>query len=68
MLIGIALMPLTYGLSLPVFALVDYLLHKRMPTVVNCYKCASEFKNLEIPKHLKSFMHHIGLKYDKYRT
>ena len=67
MLIGIVLVPATYGLSLPVFALIDFLLHKRVPTVVNCYKCASEFKDIEIPKNFKPFMHHIGLKYDKYR-
>ncbi len=68
MLIGIVLVPWTYGLSLPVFALIDFLLHKRVPTTVCCYKCGSEFKNVAVPKHLKPFMHHIGLKYDKYRT
>lgn len=67
MLIGIILVPKTYGLSLPVFALMDWLLHKRVRTIVNCYKCGTEFRGLSIPKHLKPFMHHIGLKYDKYR-
>ena len=67
MLIGIILVPKTYGLSLPVFALIDWLLHKRVTTIVNCYKCGTEFRGLSIPKHLKPFMHHIGLKYDKYR-
>jgi hypothetical protein len=67
MLIGIVLVPWTYGLSLPVFALIDWAIHKRVPTIVICYKCATEFKNLPFPKHLKPFMHHIGLKYDKYR-
>ncbi len=67
MAIGIILVPWTYGLSLPVFALIDWLLHKRVPTIANCYKCGSEFRHLPIPKNLKPFMHHIGLKYDKYR-
>lgn len=67
MLVGIVLVPWTYGLSLPVFALIDWLLHKRVPTIVICYRCATEFRNLTVPKQLKPFMHHIGLKYDKYR-
>lgn len=64
---GIVLVPLTYGLSLPVFALIDWLLYKRVKTIINCYKCGCEFHDLPPPKHLKPFMHHIGLKYDKYR-
>ena len=67
MLVGIILVPFTYGLSLPVFALVDWILHKRVLTIVGCYKCGSEFRHFPIPKHLKPFIHHIGLKYDKYR-
>ena len=67
MLIGIILVPWTYGISLPIFALIDWILHKRVPTIVNCYKCGSEFRHLDFPKQLKPFMHHIGLKYDKFR-
>ena len=67
MLVGIVLVPWTYGLSLPVFALLDWLLHKRVKSVIVCYKCGSEFHDFEIPKHFKPFLHHIGLKYDKYR-
>ena len=67
MAIGIILVPWSYGLSLPVFAGIDWLLHKRVASTVCCYKCGSEFRHLPIPKHLKPFMHHIGLKYDKYR-
>jgi len=67
MLIGISLVPWTYGLSLAVFAFIDWLLHKKVPTIVVCYRCGSEFKGFKIPKRLKPFMHHIGLKYDKYR-
>lgn len=67
MLIGIILVPWTYGLSLPLFALLDFFLHKRVPTIVICYKCGTSFHNYPIPSHLKPFMHHIGLKYDKFR-
>ena len=67
MLIGIVLVPKTYGLSLPFFALIDWILHKRVPTIINCYKCGTEFRHLAAPPHIKPFMHHIGLKYDKFR-
>ena len=68
MLIGIALVPLTYGISLPVFALIDWLIYRRYPHLIVCYKCAAEFRGFkEKEKTLKPFMHHIGLKYDKYR-
>ena len=67
MLVGIVLVPWSYGLSLPAFAGIDWLLYRKVTTMAVCYKCASEFRGFEIPGHLKPFMHHIGLKYDKYR-
>ena len=66
-LIGIILVPWTYGLSLPVFALIDWLIYRRVPSVIACYKCGSEFRHIPNSKNFKPFMHHIGLKYDKYR-
>ena len=65
--LSIILVPWTYGLSLPVCALLDWMLYKRVPTLVNCYQCRSEFKGFDTPKRLKPFDHHIGLRYDKYR-
>jgi len=65
MLIGIVLVPVTYGLSLPVFALIDWFLHRRVPTIINCYRCGSEFREFENAKNFKPFLHHIGMKYDK---
>ena len=67
MAVGIILVPWTYGLSLPVFAGIDWLIYKKIPTIVACYRCGSELRGFDIPAHLKPFMHHIGLKYDKYR-
>lgn len=67
MLVAIVLVPWTYGLSLPVLALVDWLLHKKAGTVICCYRCGTEFRGFGNPKNFKNFMHHIGLKYDKYR-
>ena len=67
MLVGIVLVPWTFGLSLPLFALIDWLMYKKIPTIVVCYRCGSEFREFSIPRRFKPFMHHIGLKYDKYR-
>ena len=67
MVIGIILVPFTYGLSLPAFALIDWCLHKRVPTIINCYKCGCEFREFKNERKFKPFLHHIGLKYDKYR-
>ncbi len=68
MALGIVLVPWSYGISLPVFALVDWFLHRRVPTIINCYRCGCEFRGF-VPeqKRFKPFLHHIGLKYDKYR-
>ena len=65
--VGIVLVPWTFGLSLPVFALIDRLLYRRIPSVTCCYRCGSEFRAFAATKEFKPFMHHIGLKYDKYR-
>ena len=67
MLVGIVLVPWTYGLSLPIFALIDWSIHKKFPTLINCYKCGTEFRGFPNNKNFKPFLHHIGLKYDKFR-
>ena len=65
MLIGILLVPITYGLSLPVFSAIDWFLYRRVQTMVVCYRCGAEFKGFAIPSHFKNFMHHIGEKYER---
>ena len=67
MVIGIVLVPWTFGLSLPVFALVDWLIHKKVASIINCYKCGTEFRGFNTQDRFKPFLHHIGLKYDKFR-
>ncbi len=67
MAISIVLVPKTYGLSIPVFALIDWLIYRKVAKLVACYRCGGEFRGFNIPLGLKPFMHHIGLKYDKYR-
>ena len=65
MALGIVLVPVTYGLSLPVFALADWFLFKKFPMMSVCYRCGTEFKGFAIPAHFKYFMHHIGEKHER---
>ena len=67
MLGAIILVPFTYGISLVVFAFVDFLLRKKINSMVVCYRCGAEFRGFPAPAHLKGFLHPIGLKYDKTR-
>ncbi|MEE8335364.1 MAG: hypothetical protein V3S48_02890 [Candidatus Neomarinimicrobiota bacterium] len=59
-LIGALLVPLTYGLSMVVFALVDYLLYRRIKDAAACYKCRSEFKGFGFVKKLEPFNHQVA--------
>jgi len=65
MVIGIVLVPVTYGLSLPIFALLDWFLFKKFPMMAVCYRCGTEFNGFFIPQHFKPFMHPIGEKYER---
>lgn len=65
MLIGIILVPFSYGLSLPVLWLIDWLWHKKVHFMIICYRCGGEFRGFKIPEHLKTFRHPIGAKYDQ---
>ena len=63
--VGIVLVPFSYGLSLPVLALIDWILYKRVSTIVRCYRCGAIFRGFEYPKTLKPFRHAIGVRYAK---
>ena len=65
MLVGIGLVPKTYGLSLPVVCLFDWLLYRKVATIVLCYRCGAEYRGFPIPPQFKTFRHPIGVKYDK---
>ncbi|MCA9393088.1 MAG: hypothetical protein KC900_02690 [Candidatus Omnitrophica bacterium] len=68
MAVGIIFVPWTYGLSLPAVFLIDLALYRKVPHILNCYRCGCEFHGFEDQHHrFKPFLHHIGLKYDKYR-
>ncbi len=65
MLCGIILVPFTYGLSLPLFAFFDWLLYRRISTMIICYACGAEFRGFAVPPNFKEFLHPIGEKYER---
>ena len=65
-LFGILLVPITYGISLAIVALVDWFLYNRVPDTIVCYKCKGEFFGIHsIPKNITSFDHHIAELYEE---
>ena len=65
--IGAALVPFTYGVSLMVLALVDLLIYRRVPLMAVCYLCRAEFRGVPIPNRILPFRHHMAEGYEKRR-
>lgn len=65
---GIALTPWTYGLSLPVLALLDWLVRKHVPDSAVCYLCRTEFSDIPIPETFEDFNHFLAFKFEKKRA
>lgn len=65
---GAALVPWTYGMSLPVLAAVDWLLARRIRDMAVCYQCRTEYRRLRLPASLAVFDHSRAWKHEaKYR-
>lgn len=67
-LVGIGLVPWTYGLSLPFVAGIDWLLYRRVASMIICYRCGGEFREFSVPAQLQPYLHKIGLRYDRTRV
>ena len=65
-LIGALLVPWTYGISLLLLSILDYFLYRRIKDSVECYKCKTEYKNIDVPTSLQPFDHHVAELYEKY--
>jgi hypothetical protein len=50
----------TYGLPIILFWLLDVLLYKWVPTVVICYKCATNFRKLTNVASIPAFDHEMN--------
>ena len=66
-LAGAALVPWTFGLSLPVFGLVDLWLYRRLKDAVVCYRCDTVYRDaVPGPRHGDfDLLKHDVLKYGK---
>ena len=53
--VGAALVPWTYGLSLAVCALVDWLAYRLLPMVTVCYICATRYRGAPLNPDHKPF-------------
>ena len=52
---GAALVPWTYGLSLAVCALADWLLYHMLPFITVCYVCGAQYRRLPLNPHHAPF-------------
>jgi len=64
-LIGALLVPWTYGASLLILSIIDYLLYKKIKDSVECYNCKTEFKDIKVPLSLEPFDHHVAELYEQ---
>lgn len=63
---GIVTVPWTYGFSLIIVALIDFILFRRVPWMTVCYKCRASYRGVPINPAHKEFDRHIDELY-KYR-
>ena len=65
-ILGIIFVPITYGLSLAIVALIDWLIYNQVSDSIVCYKCKGEFFGIDsIPKKILPFDHHIAEMYEE---
>lgn len=65
MLAAIALVPWTYGLSLPVACLFDWMLYRCVAQLAVCYRCGAEYRGWALPPTIGEFSHHTAVSYDE---
>lgn len=53
--VGALLVPWTYGLSLAVCALVDFLLYRRLPLIAACYVCGAKYRGFPVSADLEAY-------------
>lgn len=66
--IGAVLSFWTYGLSLPVFGLADWLLYRSLPKVKICYLCLAGYRGISVEEEVKAYDPHTGMAYDARRA
>ena len=59
-LLGAVLVPFTYGLSLLVLAVFDWIIYQRLPHIAVCYRCRTEYRGYDLPESIQGFNHWTG--------
>ncbi len=59
LLAGIVTVPWTYGISLLVVALIDFILFRRVQWMTVCYRCRSEYRGFRLNPAHKEFDRHL---------
>ena len=57
-ILGIMTVPWTYGLSLLIVALIDFILFRKVPWMTVCYKCRAEYRSYPLNPSHKEFDRH----------
>ena len=65
---GAVLVPFTYGISLVVLSLIDWVIYKRVPTIAVCYLCRAEFSGILVLDRILPFRHHMAEGYERRRN
>jgi ribosomal protein S27E len=58
-LIGALCVPWTYGLSLAVVAVLDFILYKMLPNITVCYHCLSKIRGIKPNPDHQAFDHNL---------
>ena len=59
-LLGAVLVPVTYGLSLLVLAIFDWIMYQRLSYMAVCYRCRTEYRGYDLPENIQGFNHWTG--------
>lgn len=62
---GAVLVPWTYGLSLAVVAIIDFILYRFLPDITVCYHCLSKIRGVRPDERHKPFDHNLFEQYLK---
>ena len=64
-ILGMIAVPFSYGISLIVVAVIDWLIFRRTQWMLVCYRCRSEYRGFTPDPKFTEFDRHIGELYDQ---
>ncbi len=64
-ILGMIAVPFSYGISLIVVALIDFIIFRRTPWMLVCYRCRSEYRGFTHDPKFTEFDRNTGELYDQ---